>query len=467
MISKMKVTLATAVLVFSAALYACGSETQEPVQPEPAPAPTAQPAPTLVPVPTVPRVIPSTPSPAEVPSPLSIAPSPVSPTQAPPTPVPEPVPTEVPTAVPEPTSTPELAQAGQVAPVGTGDIEVELPAECLTDGSLTDADLIISCADESTRQLRSVEVNVRLDLGALFMGLAPPGAEPIPAIEMKIISVFPDDFSAVLNVPESGEVSVILIGGVAYLNEPMSDGWMKFTEIPAELSDMLRTADTFQEQFLGPDSGPVEWNDVALSDDGSKYMLSFNPQVGDSEPSLLGPSDMASEIQVTLSADTFLYDSLALVVLDEEGAGPKIFDIQYSRHNGSITIEPPSEYTEVGSMLPGGGMVGPGPADTSNVVGLARNEAGDVELRFSGPVTVNGDVTLYVIDPATGGWELPMLGGSGTDTLTFDASPEGRPSLIPGESVIPGLIFASAESEILDSDGNPVNPVFDEWVYPN
>ena len=464
-ISKMKTIVATAVLLASVALYSCGSETSEPIQPEPAA--TARPAPTRAPVPTVQRVIPNTPSPAEVPSPVSTS----APVQTPipavaDTPVPFPRPSATPAPTPEPTSTPE--PISESADASVGGMAADLPPECITGGTLTDADLIVSCANEAMKQAKSVEVNVRLDLGALFAGLAPPGAEPIPAIEMKIMRIFPDDFSAVMKVPENGEVSVILVEGAAYVNEPMSDDWIKFTEIPAEMSEMLRTADTFQELFLGPDIGPIEWNDVALSDDGSKYTLSFNPQSNDSGASLFGPSDMASEVQVTLRADTFLYEALALVVQDGEGTGPKVFDIQYSRHNEPLTIEPPSEYIEAGSMLPGDGMVvGPDPADTPNVVGLARNDDGNVELKFGAPVTVNGDVTLYVIDPATGGWELPMLSGSGTDTLTFDAEPEGKPSLIPGESVIPGLIFASAESEVLDSDGNPVNPVFEEWVYPN
>ena len=461
--SKMSTAVVTAVLLASVALFACGSETQEPMQPEPAP--TAQPAPTSVPVPTVQRAIPNTPSPAELPSPVSTRAPVQTPTPAVvDTPVPVSRPAATPAPAPEPTSTPE--PVSESSDTSDGGMTADLPPECLIDGTLTDADLIISCADEAMKHIRSVEVNVRLDLGALFMGLAPPGAEPIPAIEMKVMRVFPDDFSAVMKVPESGEISVILIEGAAYVNDPMSDVWIKFTEIPADMSEMLRTADTFQEQFLGTDSGPIEWNDVALSDDGSKYMLSFEPQVSNSGQSLFGPSDIASEVHVALSAETFLYESLALVLLDEEGTGPKVFDIQYSRHNEPITIEVPSDYIEAGSMLPGGGMVGPDPAGTSNVVGLARNADGDVELMFSAPVSVSGEVSLYVIDPATGGWELPMLSGSGTDTLTFDAEPEGKPSLIPGESVIPGLIFKSAESEVLDSDGNPVNPIFEAWTYP-
>ena len=66
------------------------------------------------------------------------------------------------------------------------------------------------------------------------------------------------------------------------------------------------------------------------------------------------------------------------------------------------------------------------------VVGLTRNDDGDVEVMFSEPVFAEGDVELYVLDPETGGWGLPLLGGSGSDTLTFDADAEDRPIADPG-----------------------------------
>ena len=99
------------------------------------------------------------------------------------------------------------------------------------------------------------------------------------------------------------------------------------------------------------------------------------------------------------------------------------------------------------------------------VVDLTRNDDGDIEVMFSEPVFVEGEVTLYVLDPATGGWELPLLGGSGTDTLTFDADAEGRPSLILGESQIAGISFPDFNSNLVDSEGARVNPNIDLWTY--
>ena len=40
---------------------------------------------------------------------------------------------------------------------------------------------------------------------------------------------------------------------------------------------------------------------------------------------------------------------------------------------------------------------------------LRGNDDSDVEVMFSEPVFVEGDVELYVLDPETGGWGLPLL----------------------------------------------------------
>ena len=243
----------------------------------------------------------------------------------------------------------------------------------------------------------------------------------------------------------------------------MSNGWIKVSDIPDEMSQVLLTVATFEQQVIEATEGDVEWNEVQLLDDGAKYLVSFKPTAADLG-GMFGPA--SPEFRLTLDAMNFLHESVSLAAVDADGVEHKIIDVQYSRHNEPLTIEAPSEYIEISGMPIPGGMTDPGIGGEPGVVGLAKNADGDVELRFSAPVTVNGDVALYVIDPATGGWELPILSGSGSDTLTFDAEPEGKPSLIPGESVIPGLIFMTAESEIIDSDGNPVNPVFEEWVYP-
>lgn len=106
-----------------------------------------------------------------------------------------------------------------------------------------------------------------------------------------------------------------------------------------------------------------------------------------------------------------------------------------------------------------------GPPAEAMVVGLARNADGDVEVTFSEAVHVEGQVELYVIDPATGGWGLPLIGGSGTAVLTFDAGAEDRPSLVLGESEIAGFVFPTPDSQMTDAEGNRLDLTFDVWTY--
>ena len=144
-----------------------------------------------------------------------------------------------------------------------------------------------------------------------------------------------------------------------------------------------------------------------------------------------------------------------------EGLGDEPLDIismSYRDHNESFDIDSPAEY----STLPGD-LMQSGPPGGAMVVGLTKNHDGDVEVVFDKPVQVQGVVELYVLEPSTGGWGLPLLGGSGTDTLTFDADAEGRPALVAGESQIAGFAFPDQESQLVDSYGTRVNLNIDLW----
>ncbi|MDE2802243.1 MAG: hypothetical protein OXK21_05125, partial [Chloroflexota bacterium] len=113
--------------------------------------------------------------------------------------------------------------------------------------------------------------------------------------------------------------------------------------------------------------------------------------------------------------------------------------------------------------LPPGAMSG-GTQEPATVVGLSRNAEGNVEVQFSKPVLAEGEVILYVLEPSTGGWELPLLSGSGTDTLVFDAAAEGQPTLVAGEHQIAFFGFGT-NGEIVDEDGVRANDLFDTWTY--
>ena len=221
-----------------------------------------------------------------------------------------------------------------------------MASECLNDGSLTDPELIIACSEEAMRDVQSIVVKIRVDLGAMFMVVgAPDSAEPPPVMEMEIARVLPDDISGVLKNPDGQEIRVIMTGGDGYVNDPKSGDWVKLDEIPAEISEMFLMASAFEGQFLDTGSEPVEWDEVSLSEDGAKYMLSF--RLSDAEAAaMFGP---APEFRVTLDVATFLHDSMNMVTVDADGVEHKILEIEYSQHNELSEIEAPAEYVEVGS----------------------------------------------------------------------------------------------------------------------
>ena len=161
-----------------------------------------------------------------------------------------------------------------------------------------------------------------------------------------------------------------------------------------------------------------------------------------------------------VSADDFLTREIRIAVEGMDNEVRDLITIVYSGYNEPHGIEAPEEYV----TLPDGSMESGAPG-APTVVGLARNEEGDVEMTFSEPVLVQGTVELYVLDPQTGGWGLPFLDGSGTDTLTFDADSEGRPPLIAGESRIGGITFPAPDSHITDADGDWPIMDFEPWTY--
>ena len=70
-----------------------------------------------------------------------------------------------------------------------------------------------------------------------------------------------------------------------------------------------------------------------------------------------------------------------------------------------------------------------------------------------------------MIDPATGGWGLPLIGGSGTNILVSDGDAEGRLSLIVGESQIAGFTFPMPDSQMADTGDARLDLTFDIWIY--
>ena len=105
------------------------------------------------------------------------------------------------------------------------------------------------------------------------------------------------------------------------------------------------------------------------------------------------------------------------VTVSLEGLSDEPLDIMsmsYGGYNEEYEIEPPAEYTALPDEL-----MQSGPPGAATVVGLTKNDDGDVEVMLNKPVQVQGTVELYVLEPSTGGWGLPLLSGSGTGYPDF------------------------------------------------
>ena len=397
---------------------------------------------------------------AVTPDPVSASTPATSPTQIAtstprPTPAPEPTASPTPTRVESSTPVPE-AKVEDSTSATEDAMAAELPPECLTDGYLTDPKLIASCSFEAMGRLRSVKVDVNFNLGAILLGELPPDAE-LPEIRMQVARVFPDEFSITMTGPDGEIMQFIFADGESYVNDVMSGGWVKIPNTPEDTAAMLLSLNMVEQQMQELDN-----QKVVLSDDGSQYIVSFQPpieQAGMQAPPLL--------TQLVINTQNFLHDSVSVLIVDAEGMSNKIAEFQYSSHDEPFTIDAPESYVEADASMfpPGSGGMG-GNSEVPEVVALTKNGDSDVEVTFSEPVTLIGDVGLYVLEPSTGGWSLPYIDGSGTETLIFAAASADNPPLVPGESLIVGFTFDSPESDLLDEDGQVANPTFEEWVYP-
>ena len=384
-----------------------------------------------------------------------------SPTQIPtstprPTPAPEPTASPTPARVESPTPVPEANVEDSTSATEEDAMAAELHPECLTDGSLTDPKLIASCSFEAMGRLRSVKVDVNFNLGAILLGELPPDAE-LPEIQMQVARVFPDEFSITMTGPDGEIMQFIFADGESYVNDVMSGGWVKIPNTPEDTAAMLLSLNMVEQQMQELDN-----QEVVLSDDGSQYIVSFQPpieQAGMQAPPLL--------TQLVINTQNFLHDSVSVLIVDAEGMSNKIAEFQYSSHDEPFTIDAPESYVEADASMfpPGSGSFG-GNSEVPEVVALTKNGEGDVEVTFSEPVTLIGEVGLYVLEPSTGGWSLPYIDGSGTETLIFAAASADNPPLVPEESLIVGFTFDSPESDLLDEDGQVANPTFEEWTYP-
>ncbi len=464
---KKAVCLVIAMILVSAMLIGCdrlsdltGRSSNEK---EPAPATQVASAPTEVPVaaPTEAPVAESTEAPMAAPTEAPKA----DPTEVPvaaPTEAPKAMPTEAPMAAP--TDAPKVVaptEAPMAAPKAGG---MEPPMECAPGGMLDDVATVSACNTQAMQQVKSLSFEGEFNLLAIFpveATGAPPGQG---VMRLSGAAVLPEEkfrFKVSMS-PEGQEIEIngIIVAGDTYMQDLESKLWVK-GGAPDDSLQIVQLVGLIHQP--GDVEGTLK-ESVDLADGTKGYVIAYGPMKP--EGGMEGFEFPGSTLVKVVGADDFLTREVRVGVEGLDGETRDIITISYRGYNEPYEIEPPAEYITLpdDSSMSGGSM-GPGTLGAPTVVGFARNEAGDVEVTFSKPVHVQGEVELYVLDPQTGGWGLPLIGGSGTDTLVFDADSADRPPLVVGESLIGGITFPTPASEIRDSDGAQADPGFDPWTY--
>ena len=331
-----------------------------------------------------------------------------------------------------------------------------LADDCVAGGGLTDADAIIACNLEAMERHTSYSFEGEFDLFAAFPIEGAPAMAPLMQLSGAVVQ--PDKTSFTLKLGPEGETvetKGILIGGDFYGQDPESQLWFKGT--PPEGDQSLAPLQLAGMLYL-PQDIPTSLEEVIDLDDGGKGYVLVSEQAGlGGEAAMLGLSD--GGLTRVVGADDFLTREIRVAIEGPDGQSRDLFTIRYHGFGDELSIEAPESFVD----LPPGAMSS-GVQEPATVVGLTRNADGNVEVRFSKPVIAEGEIILYVLEPSTGGWELPLLSGSGTDTLVFDAAAEGSPTLVAGEHEIAFIGFGG-NAQIVDADGVRANDLFDAWKY--
>ena len=371
--------------------------------------------------------------------------------------IPTPEPTAAPTATPPPSPT-ATAVPEPAALLGS---DIKLSQDCLPGGALDNAATILSCGLQAMQQVESFAFEGEVDLLELFP--VDEGGPGEGAMRLSGAIVVPDKLQFKVSMEADGEkieITALMVGQDAYVQDPESGDWFRVVPQDADfLGSIFLGSIEMVGMFQIPNDPDAILKETVELEDGTKVYVIVSDQTapGGDITGLGLPGGILTWI---VGVDDFLTREVKVSI---EGLSDEPLDfvsINYSGYNEEFEIEPPAEYTALPDEL-----IQPGPPDVATAVELKKNEDGDVEVTFDTPVQVQGTVDLYVLEPSTGGWGLPLLSGSGTDTLIFDADAEGRPKLVAGESQIAGFAFPDQESQLVDSDGTRVNLNFDVWTY--
>ncbi len=327
---------------------------------------------------------------------------------------------------------------------------------CTAGGTLDGAKTVIACNTQAMQQYQSFSFDAAFDLLAVFSVEGAPEGDGEGLIRLSGGVLLPDKLQYTVSLGPAGQTidtNGVTIGADSYFQDPASMQWVR----DAPPDDALLSVTQMVGLLYLPNDVPTTLGETVTLDDGTKgYVLVTEPPVEQS-----GGMDLLSAGNLTrvVGADDFLTREVRVSVVGLGGEAGDVVTIRYHGFGEPLSIEPPENYIELPPEALSSGVQGP-----AMVLGLARNGDGNVEVTFSRPVFVQGEIVLYVLEPSTGGWELPLLSGSGTDTLIFSAAPEGKPVLIVGESQIAWIGFGS-DAQLADANGVRANDLFDAWTY--
>ena len=330
---------------------------------------------------------------------------------------------------------------------------------CTAGGTLDDATTVIACNTQAMQQYESFSFDATFNLLAVFpMEGAPEGAgEGLMRLSGGVL--LPDKLQYTVSLGPAGQTigtNGVTIGADTYFQDPASMRWVK----GAPPDDALLSVMQMVGLLYLPNDVPTTLGEMVTLDDGTKgYVLVTEPPAERSGG--MGGMDLLSAGNLTriMGTDDFLTREVRVSVVGLGGEAGDVVTIRYHGFGEPLSIEPPENYIQLPPEALSSGVQGP-----ATVLGLARNGDDNVEVTFSKPVFVQGEIVLYVLEPSTGGWELPLLSGSGTDTLIFSAALEGKPALIVGENQIAWIGFGS-DAQLVDANGVRANDLFDAWTY--
>ena len=330
---------------------------------------------------------------------------------------------------------------------------------CTAGGTLDDATTVIACNTQAMQQYESFSFDATFNLLAVLSveGALEGAGEGLIRLSGGVL--LPDKLQYIVSLGPAGQTidtNGVTIGADSYFQDPASMQWVK----GAPPDDALLSVTQLVGLLYLPNDVPTTLGETVTLDDGTKgYVLVTEPPAEQSGG--MGGMDLLSAGNLTrvVGADDFLTREVRVSVAGLGGEAGDVVTIRYHGFGEPLSIEPPENYIELPPEALSSGVQG-----LATVLGLARNGDGNVEVTFSRPVFVQGEIVLYVLEPSTGGWELPLLSGSGTDTLIFSAAPEGKPALIVGESQIAWIGFGS-DTQLVDANGVRANDLFDAWTY--